>query len=359
MIFFHIKRIFFNKKFIKKLFKKLLKNNNYYLKVKKRAIRISNKLFLNSNINYDKNLFYSITKSVLNKDYKLMTKDQLKSFIIIDCHRLEKGLSLKHPKPNFGLDVRNRLYKMNEIFLNRFGFDNVLIMIYDCLEEYKHWHLDQSLEFNSKEIDDYLKEYSFIKQNDSYKHGGTIAITKEEIIQSLQSFTEGITSRRSIRTFSKKPISQDILENCINRAIKGTPTVCNRPINKVYVVKDLKKRETLLKYQNGNRGYGIDAPVLLIITSRLSYFQDDRERRSPYIGGGMFAMSLAYSFHSEGLGTCCLNMDTDYKNDIKVRQILDATKETIIMFMLVGNYEEKFKIAYSHKPNLREVLEII
>ena len=109
--------------------KKLLKNNNYYLKVKKRAIRISNKLFLNTNINYDKNLFYSVTKSVLNKDYKLMTKDQLKSFIIIDCHRLEKGLSLKHPKPNFGLDVRKRLYKMNKIFFNRFGFDNVLIMI--------------------------------------------------------------------------------------------------------------------------------------------------------------------------------------------------------------------------------------
>ena len=70
-------------------------------------------------------------------------------------------------------------------------------------------------------------------------------------------------------------------------------------------------------------------------------------------------MSLAYSFHAEGLGTCCLNMDTNFENDIAVRKILNAKNETVIMFMLVGNLEEKFNVAYSLKPNFDEVAAFI
>ena len=35
-----------------------------------------------------------------------MKKDQLRSFIIIDCHRIEKGLSFKKVLPNFGIDSK-------------------------------------------------------------------------------------------------------------------------------------------------------------------------------------------------------------------------------------------------------------
>ena len=52
-------------------------------------------------------------------------------------------------------------------------------------------------------------------------------------------------------------------------------------------------------------------------------------------------------------------MDTDYKNDIAVRELLNARNETIIMYMLVGYYEEKFNLAYSFKPNNDDVINII
>ena len=69
-------------------------------------------------------------------------------------------------------------------------------------------------------------------------------------------------------------------------------------------------------------------------------------------------MSLAYSFHAEGLGTCCLNMDTNFENDIAVRKILNAKNETVIMFMLVGNLEENLT-ATRLKPNFDEVAAFI
>ena len=60
---------------------------------------------------------------------------------------------------------------------------------------------------------------------------------------------------------------------------------------------------------------------------------------------------VTYSFR-EGLGTCCLNMDTDYKSDISVRELLNAENETVIMYMLVGHYEEKFNMAFSFKNKM-------
>ena len=58
-------------------------------------------------------------------------------------------------------------------------------------------------------------------------------------------------SRRSVRKYSDKTIDDTLLQNCIKNALYGTPTVCNRPINKVYIIKNLDMKK-LLSYQNGN-----------------------------------------------------------------------------------------------------------
>ena len=166
-------------------------------------------------------------------------------------------------------------------------------------------------------------------------------------------------SRRSVRKYSNEDIDNKLLEKCINNALYGTPTVCNRPINKVYVIKNISMRKKLLSYQNGNRGFGINAPVILIITTCLQNFQDSTERRTPYIGGGMFSQSLVYTLHAEGLATCCLNWDVDYKKDIEVRNILNLKNETIIMYMSVGYYTDEYEVAISDKPDLKDVMKII
>ena len=74
--------------------------------------------------------------------------NQLKSFLIIDCHRIEKGLSLKEIKPNFGQEskVLERIYFMSDIYTRKFSSqDKTIMMVYHCLKEYKEWHLENKI----------------------------------------------------------------------------------------------------------------------------------------------------------------------------------------------------------------------
>ena len=118
-------------------------------------------------------------------------------------------------------------------------------------------------------------------------------------------------------------------------------------------------KKKILSLQNGNKGFGEDIPIIIIVTSRLNYFRDHKERRQPYIGGGMFCMSLIYTLYSEGFATCPLNFDTNFKNEMELKDILNIKNETIIMYIAMGHYKDKTKVAISQKPELDEIVRII
>ena len=142
-------------------------------------------------------------------------------------------------------------------------------------------------------------------------------------------------------------------------ALYGTPTVCNRSINRVYIIQNNEMKKKILSYQNGNKGFGEYAPIILIVTTILESFQNANERRQPYIGGGMFCMSLIYTLHSKGLATCSLNWDVPYKKEDILKNILNIKNETIIMYIAVGKYPDKLKIACSKKMNIEDIITII
>ena len=89
---------------------------------------------------------------------------------------------------------------------------------------------------------------------------------------------------------------------------QSTPSVCNRQTWRTHVFLDKEQIKEILKYQNGNRGFGEDAAAILIVTASLPYFIGVGERNQAFIDGGMYAMTLVYALHSLGLGTCCLNL---------------------------------------------------
>ena len=316
-----------------------------------------------SNFDYDKQIFEKNCGNITKCNYKEMNKTQLIAAMTIDYHRIEKGLAMQNTAPNFGVNsgVLKRLYDMNKEYISKFEKDaKILKITYHSILDYFNWHKQKNIKMTCPFIENYLKNYDYLCQDyDTKKIGGIRKITKTKIFSDLENYDSFFMSRRSVRKYSNKDIDNEILKKCINNALYGTPTVCNRPINKVYVIKNLDMRKKLLSYQNGNRGFGINAPVILIITTCLQNFQDNTERRTPYIGGGMFAQSLVYTLHAEGLGTCCLNWDVDYKKDIEVRKILDLKNETIIMYMSVGHYADEYEVAISDKPDLKDVMKII
>ena len=315
------------------------------------------------NFEYDKNLFTKNCGNITTRNYNIMNKTQLVAAMTIDYHRIEKGLAMQNIKPNFGVksNVLNRLYDMNKVYISKFDKnDKILQIVYHAIFDYYNWHINQNIKIDCPHIKKYLEKYKYLNSSyDSNKLGGVIKCTKNKTLENLKSYDAFFMTRRSVREYSEKDIDNKILEKCINNALYGTPTVCNRPINKVYVIKDFNMRKKLLSYQNGNTGFGINAPVILIITTCLQNFQDSTERRTPYIGGGMFSQSLVYTLYAEGIGTCCLNWDIEYKKDIEVRKILNLENETIIMYMSAGYLPDNYSVAISDKPDLKDVMKII
>ena len=316
-----------------------------------------------NNFDYDKKLFENNCGNIRSGEYNKMNKTQLIASLTIDYHRIEKGLAMQNTSANFGVNsgVLKRLYDMNKIYISKFNKnDKILKITYHCILDYYNWHKNKNIQITCPYIENYLKKYNYLEENyNTKKFGGIRKITKPEILNDLKTYDSFFMSRRSVRKYSNKDVNNLLLEKCINNALYGTPTVCNRPINKVYVIKNFDMKKKLLSYQNGNKGFGINAPVILIITTCLQNFQDNTERRTPYIGGGMFSQSLIYTLHSEGLATCCLNWDVDYKNDIEVRRILNLENETIIMYMSVGHYADEYEVAISDKPELKDIMKII
>ena len=70
-------------------------------------------------------------------------------------------------------------------------------------------------------------------------------------------------------------------------------------------------------------------------------------------------MSLVYALHASSLATCCLNWDVLPQNDIKLKNILNIKKETIVMLIAVGNYKDEYKVALSKKSPLEDVVKFI
>ena len=302
---------------------------------------------------YDKQIFQKFCCH-RSSDMEKISKNQLLAKMAIFYHSIEKGLSLPNPKFNFGIDsgILNKLYIMTEVFIKRFGTEHpILNSIYHTLMEYKAFHTTNKQLIKCNKINTFLEKYNFL--NCENKKGGTKIIT---------SFDKHIPNdffltRKSVRFFNNKKIDIKNVQEIIQNSIYGTPTVCNRQINRVKVIADPQLRIKLLSLQAGNLGFRNNIPGLLIVTANLENYENIKERRSPYIGAGMFSQSLVYALHSKGFGSCCLNWDTSHKNDIVVKNLLNISKETIIMFIAFGYYD-KIKVAFSEKAPLDHIMQV-
>ncbi|NOT69445.1 MAG: hypothetical protein HOP04_14310 [Methylophilaceae bacterium] len=189
--------------------------------------------------------------------------------------------------------------------------------------------------------------------------GGAISISRTELeTKRAAGFKDFFNSRYSVRNFSGLPIpAQDIVE-CISIAQK-TPSVCNRQAWTVHAYSKKPDMERLLAIQSGSRGFGEQASTVLVVTCDLTRFVDVGERYQAWIDGGMFSMSICLAFHALGYGTCCLNWSKEHRDDIALRKVaVIKPEEQIIMLIAVGTLPDSFKVAYSARRPLQEVLQV-
>ncbi|HRY31081.1 MAG TPA: nitroreductase family protein [Candidatus Paceibacterota bacterium] len=289
-------------------------------------------------------------------------KTQYHALMNRDCHKLEKSLSVDEFKPFSGKDTISKILTNIKLFSPRYGFDVPVKNAIHTLREYVEFH--KKIGRYNLHIENLDKKVSALEKGHNlsdWRTGGVIEKSKEQ----LASVTRWIDperfflSRYSIRNFSPETIDPDLIKRAVWLSTK-TPSVCNRQGWKAYYVIDEKLIKSILAVHGGIRGFDHTISKILVIAGDINHFSGSNERNQVFIDGGMFSMSVVYSLHALGIGSCCLNWSVDFTKDIKLRKILKLNKsESVIMIVAVGHYPDKVKICQSHRKSIDEVFEII
>lgn len=308
------------------------------------------KAFLSLILNY----FYDAVRfSRYSCVFGVRTKAQLEARIIATYHTIEKAFSLPQVRVGFGKRKAQNLINL----LLRFSSKNYHIsnkhyaVAISVLKKYFQFCRE-----NNVECYDLESQFNLL-DNQIDIISGSKTLKKEELFSGLKTdFKMFSESRHSVRHFSSEPVSDKIIEEAVSIARK-TPSVCNRQSWKVYLIKDSNLKKHIMHLQNGNAGFGDRVDSYLAITTNIQTFFGVGERNQAYVDGGLFSMSLMYSLHSLGLGSCPLNWCVTKKTDQKLHKILNIPNyEIIIMLMAVGNYPESIDVAISNRRDLGEII---
>ena len=311
----------------------------------RRRLRTPRSVILARNYLYDARRFarFSIPQSRLPDD-----REALSSHIVLDYHKLEKGLSLPSPKPGFGLSSIRKLAALVPVFERRYGSDEVTGAARAALRSVVLPGREQGFAYEEAE--------GLLAGDVGSGEGGVLAVTRAAIHEnSLKDLSGFFENRYSVRNFTAEPVAPELLAKALRMAQKA-PSVCNRQSARAYVFTTPEKKAQALGFQNGNRGFGHRAGAVIIVTSDLRSFVSIGERNQCWIDGGLFAMSLNYALHSLGLGCCMLNWSTEREVDRDMRKAMGIPDhEAVITMMAVGHLPEAFSVARSQRRPLGEV----
>ncbi|MEZ9204111.1 nitroreductase family protein [Vibrio splendidus] len=294
-------------------------------------------------------------KYSFNPNGPLNNKESYIFYLTKSYHIIEKGLSLPKPRLFFGKEKIRKLIHYSIMYTNKFGTDYHIGNINSALKSYVNFHL---------ECEGYDKEPIIIEINDFLNlssddlcvglGGVDIVQGKDEII-TFDEYKRFISTRRSVREFTQDKINKECIDRVIELSIK-TPSVCNRQGWAVYSYHERDKIDELLKFQNGNAGFGKQSQCLLIVVGKSRAFTRF-EYTQLYTDAGMFSMSIINALHASGLGSCPLNLCMSYGQESKLKIAAGIkSDERLVMMIAVGHKENKYSVAKSPRMKLESVL---
>lgn len=328
------------------------------LRQKIREIRLINYLIIvNGTI---KNYFYDFKRYIKYSGTinGFKSKNHHEARIIHAYHNIEKGLSLKNTRIGFGKEKVKYLIRILDEYRLKYGWNDTCKVALNVLDSYYNFNLSNGLKNEELKKEILRLKNTIPSHSEKISGGGIVHVKREDIERAANiDFKSFAYNRYSIRNFKEGEINIDKIKEAVEIALK-TPSVCNRQTCRIHIFTGEKKTE-ILKYQNGNRGFGDTAGAICLITSRLDSFMGSNERNQAYIDGGMFSMSMVYALHSLGLGTCCLNLSIDYNVDVELRRVANIDdSESVIMMIAVGEIPDELDIANSYRKSVNEIMTI-
>ena len=310
--------------------------------------------FILANMTFDMVRFARFSSSFK----KNRSPNNLRAWLSVYYHKIEKGLALPFPKVGFGKDwIIPDFLPLLEQYYNQNGVDSVVLSCKGALETYITLHNNKKIPSSDPTIVAINRSLEILKNYGLKSAGGVIPISSNEIINIWQmDFKRFALSRHSIRSFRDKSVDKSLIEDAVNIA-KYAPSVCNRQPWHIYAIDDKKKIKEVLKYQTGNNGFGHTIPCLLLITGDLSSMLWHYERNQIWVDSGIFSMCLVFALQSLGLGTCMLNLCRPYTIERKLAAICNIPKsERTVLMIAVGHLPDELNVACSQRKHLSSVL---
>ena len=268
------------------------------------------------------------------------------------AHALEKGMSLPNPRAGFG---KEKILSLIE-----------LCKEYNSIPRTKD---SQAVDIAKGVISSYLKfqdalgvDVTFIPEEvreectRTIVKGGTIHIVREEL---TTNFADIAHKRHSLRFFSTNPVSKADIENAVSLA-QTAPSACNRqPIN-IYACTKPGCIDAILKLHGGMRGFG-KPTVIFAITGDLTLYQNEYERNTVFVDGGLFGMNLLYALDSCGIASCPIIWGCNPSDDIQMSKILGIPENHKICMLVAAGYfpSAEYDVAASVRRTINDILHII
>ncbi len=292
---------------------------------------------------------YSLTLSANNSPGKQ------KAVLLMNLHAVEKGLSFKNAKKDFGKGRILHLLQQTDNHLSQNGKDSLGLAALGVLHQYmQHPQISKndSLETVFQSL---IEKHRVCMQS---LIGGTKLINKDAISFDLDytRLYHFSSTRHSVRNFSDEDVTEAEILKAV-RFAQTAPSVCNRQTVRVHVFSK-NSFENIVKAQLGDQGWVKNANKLIIITTDLNYFGGAFERNQAFIEGGLFSMQFVMGLHAQKIASCCKMYIRSPRIDKEVYNATGISKNEVpIMLILIGHYgNETIKVPYSFRFPEQEMI---
>jgi nitroreductase len=349
--------------------KKILPNNVFIY-----VVSLRDKINFYSLAIAKQNLFFSWCSLITDKRYLLQHHSFLKGsykyqkaveskqnnlyFLRRNIHRLEKGLTMKPLRKEFGLRF---ILPTVQSFLS-----NLNIKGFVSGSEY-HWAsgvLTQYFKLTTSLDPRYCQaELEFSQFFESKLSGielDEIPLTYNNTskIEHFNALNQLLVQRKSVRRYSSQSVSHESITLALKMA-SLSPSSCNRQPYRYELVVNEKKASLIAKISAGTVGWSQNVNSIAVLIGDLSAFASVANRHSIYVDGTLSVMPFILGLEAQGLSTCIINWSDIPEKNLQMQEILGLQEyEKVVLSIAIGYSETDLLVPYSKRKQVNEISKI-
>lgn len=283
----------------------------------------------------------------------------LKRKALLLSHSLEREMSIPNERRGAGSHRAKELAQVAEALLSEENSGVPQFELSESVSVLASWYywqkeLGLNVEEDYQEIGMLTDEYSKRFGMNPAK-SGAILLGVDSYTLPFDEIEKFISSRRSIRQFSSRPVSVDTIRRAVELAQRA-PSACNRQTCRVYI--PIGAAETVVSNSvRGKRGFENHIHQWAVVTCDRALYLNS-EAFQWYLDGGIFIYSLLLSLHALGVESCVHQwLPMDAGKD--VRKSLGISEFEAICGVIAFGYPDKeTRVLTAQRRQLDDVLKL-